>query len=223
MAAGEPSFSWRGGLHQRQECSLGNGLRNQIAIAQLGAQAGGGKKLPERIIGEIVKELGARDKVFIATKCYEHIREPAQRESMATSLKLLKTDNVDLMAWHGVRRENATLNVLKEFRDAGHTRYVGITNAGDARYAATEVVMKREKPDFLQIDLSLDARTYVFAAVSTLVAVVGAGLAPALYGRRGDLFGDMKPGAGGARARIPAPRAALSPGGVERPTSPRAP
>ncbi len=110
-------------------------------------------------IGDIVQDLNNRNKVFLATKVYQHIQEPAQRESMATSLKLLKTKQVDLMAWHGVRQEDATMDLLKEFRDAGYTRYIGITNSQESRHAVTEVVMKREKPEFLQIDLSLDDRT----------------------------------------------------------------
>jgi aryl-alcohol dehydrogenase-like predicted oxidoreductase len=115
-------------------------------------------KEAEPRIGDIVEDLKIRDKIFLSTKCYQHIQEPAQRESMATSLKLLKMPKVDLMSWHGVRNEDATLGVLKEFKAAGYTRYIGITNAAAPRYPATEAVMKREKPEFLQIDLSLDDR-----------------------------------------------------------------
>lgn len=40
-----------------RSCSLGNGLRHQMAIARLAAQAGGGKKLPERLMGEIIRDV----------------------------------------------------------------------------------------------------------------------------------------------------------------------
>ena len=45
-------------------------------------------------IGDIVKDLKIRDKVFLSTKVYQHIREPAQRESMAASLALLQMAKV---------------------------------------------------------------------------------------------------------------------------------
>ncbi len=59
---GDPDASrtvagWRRYQSQRTECSLGTGLRQQLAIAQLGAAASGAKKLPDRIIGEIVKDI----------------------------------------------------------------------------------------------------------------------------------------------------------------------
>ncbi len=40
-----------------RQCTLGTGLRQQLAFAQLAAAASGTKKLPDRIIGEIIKDI----------------------------------------------------------------------------------------------------------------------------------------------------------------------
>ena len=40
-----------------RQCAIGNGLQQQLAFAQLAATAAGTKKLPDRIIGEIVKDI----------------------------------------------------------------------------------------------------------------------------------------------------------------------
>lgn len=53
----------------------------------------------------------------------------------------------------------------------------------------------------VQIDLSLDRRAYAFAALSTMAAAIGAGLIPALYGRRGELLAAVKATASSGVAR----------------------
>jgi hypothetical protein len=40
-----------------RQCAIGNGLQQQLAFAQMAASAAGSKKLPDRIIGEIVKDI----------------------------------------------------------------------------------------------------------------------------------------------------------------------
>jgi hypothetical protein len=49
---------WSRNTRENRECSIGTGLRHQIGVAQLAAAAGGpGKKLPERLIGQIVADI----------------------------------------------------------------------------------------------------------------------------------------------------------------------
>lgn len=44
-------------MHENRACSIGNGMRAQMAMARLAAAAGGAKKLPDRLIAEIVKDV----------------------------------------------------------------------------------------------------------------------------------------------------------------------
>lgn len=83
---------------------------------------------------------GRRDGVFLATKCGEHSREPntyydfshrAITESVDESLRLLRTDNVDLLqihwgpAEHEQRLWQETVPAMQAAREAGKTRLLG--------------------------------------------------------------------------------------------------
>jgi predicted permease len=57
-----------------------------------------------------------------------------------------------------------------------------------------------------QTDLSLNRHVYAFAAICTTAVALGAGLLPALYGRRGGLSGAMKSTAVSGTTRLPAAR-----------------
>ena len=47
---------------------------------------------------------------------------------------------------------------LREWKAAGRCGYVGITSTDSADYNAMEAIIRREKPDFVQVDYSMDNR-----------------------------------------------------------------
>jgi aryl-alcohol dehydrogenase-like predicted oxidoreductase len=128
--------------------------------------AGGGKLIDtapsygnaEFRLGEIISEIGVRDRLFLATKFAS--RQP--RETYAASLKAsqerMRTKTFDLMQAWNVNDPNFELGVLREWKAQGICRYTGITSSFDRDYAAIEQVIKREKPDFFQINYSLEDR-----------------------------------------------------------------
>jgi aryl-alcohol dehydrogenase-like predicted oxidoreductase len=70
---------------------------------------------------------------------------------------------------------------------AGHLPLPGITSTFHGDFAAVEAVMKRERPDFVQIDYSLDDREGE-ARILPLAAEVRAGVLTALPFGRARLF-----------------------------------
>jgi len=127
--------------------------------------AGGGRLIDtahaygraEDRLGEIVAELGVRDKLFLATKfSYASDRADATA-SMRDSLRRLKTDRVDLMQAWNVGDGSYTLNLPREWKQQGLCRYVGVTTSSLRQYDAIGRVVAREKPDFLQVNYSLGA------------------------------------------------------------------
>jgi aryl-alcohol dehydrogenase-like predicted oxidoreductase len=128
--------------------------------------AGGGKLIDtapsygnaELRLGEIISELGVRDRLFLATKI--PARQP--RETHAASLKAsqerMRTKTFDLMQAWNVNDAGFDLGLLREWKAQGICRYTGITSSFDRDYAAIEQVIKREKPDFFQINYSLADR-----------------------------------------------------------------
>jgi aryl-alcohol dehydrogenase-like predicted oxidoreductase len=128
--------------------------------------AGGGKLIDtapaygnaELRLGEIIADLGVRDRLFLATKFAS--REPRERHaaSLKASQERMRTQKFDLMQAWNVNDPNFDLGLLREWKAQGICRYTGITSSFDRDYAAIEEVVKREKPDFFQINYSLADR-----------------------------------------------------------------
>ena len=127
--------------------------------------AGGGKLIDtasvygnaESVIGDIVRASNARNKIFIATKI-EVRSAKASADEFQRSLQRLRTEKVDLLQLHNVSRASQSLSQLREWKTAGCCRYVGITSTYSGDYNAMEAIIRREKPDFVQVDYSMDNR-----------------------------------------------------------------
>ena len=153
--------------------------------------AGGGRLIDtahaygraEDRLGEIVAELGARDKLFLATKfSYASDRADATA-SMRDSLRRLKTNRVDLMQAWNVGDGSYTLDLLREWKQQGLCRYVGVTTSSLRQYDAIGKVVAREKPDFLQVNYSLGAREAEQALLPAARDAVAAVLVNLPFGR----------------------------------------
>ena len=125
---------------------------------------------------------GLRDKIFIATKL-----EAPDAAELKRSLARLKTAKVDLLQLHNVRDPQQSLAQFKDWKAQGLCRYIGITSTSHRDFAAVEAVLEREKPDFVQIDYSLDDRE-AEKRILPLAAEVKAGVLTALPFGRGRLF-----------------------------------
>lgn len=136
----------------------------------------------ERVLGEVTGAAGLRDKLFIATKL-----ESPDAQELKRSLARLKTERVDLLQLHNVRSKQQSLERFRDWKRQGVCRYVGITSTYRRDYPAVEAVLKREKPDFVQIDYSLDSRE-AEKSILPLAAEVRAGVLTALPYGRGRLF-----------------------------------
>ena len=136
----------------------------------------------EAVLGEVSAAAGLRDKLFIATK----LESPDSRE-LKRSLARLKTASVDLLQLHNVTSKRQSLERFREWKKQGVCRYVGITSTTRRDYPAVEAVLEREKPDFVQIDYSLDNRG-AEKTILPLAAEVKAGVLTALPYGNGRLF-----------------------------------
>lgn len=113
----------------------------------------------EAVTGELVSELGIRDKLFLATKVSVRGTDAATGVAqMDESFAKLKTDRIDLMQVWNLGGTATLLPVLREMQHAKKIRYVGVTTSSDQQYAALEQLMNREKLDFIQVDYAADNR-----------------------------------------------------------------
>jgi len=136
----------------------------------------------ESVLGKVTAAAGLRDKLFIATKL-----ESPDAQELKRSLARLKTARVDLLQLHNVRSKQQSLERFREWKGQGVCRYVGITSTSRRDYPAVEAVLKREKPDFVQIDYSLDNRG-AEKSILPLAAEVRAGVLTAVPYGNGRLF-----------------------------------
>lgn len=113
----------------------------------------------ESVVGELVDRLKVRNSLFLATKV--SLRKVGREEGLAQiegSFKRLRTDEIDLIAVHNLRDTDTQLRTLRDLKQAGRIRYVGITTSFDRQYGEFEQVIKKEKLDFIQVDYALDNR-----------------------------------------------------------------
>jgi len=112
----------------------------------------------EERVGDVVADLGVREKLFIATKFPSGADRASAEESMRTSLRRLKTGRVDLMQAWNVGDPGYDFALLREWKKQGLCRYTGMTTSAQRQYAAMEKVVARERPDFFQVNYSLGDR-----------------------------------------------------------------
>ena len=128
--------------------------------------AGGGKLIDtaysyghaEERLGDLVADLGVRDRLFLATKFSYNADRAAATASLHASLRRLRTNRVDLMQAWNVGDANYDFGLLREWKQQGLCRYVGMTTSSLRQYAAIAKVLVREKPDFFQVNYSLGDR-----------------------------------------------------------------
>jgi aryl-alcohol dehydrogenase-like predicted oxidoreductase len=113
----------------------------------------------EAVVGELVEGLKVRDSLFLATKVsLRDVGRDAGLKQIEQSFKRLRTNKIDLIAVHNLRDTQAQLGNLREMKEAGRIRYVGITTSFENQYAEFEQTMKKETLDFIQVDYALDNR-----------------------------------------------------------------
>ena len=111
----------------------------------------------EVVVGDLVSELGFRDDLFIATKVRKEGRDEGNAE-IASSFERLQTDRFDLLQVHNLVGIDTQLPTLRELKDAGRVRYIGMSTSSGRQYEAFADVMRREDMDFIQVNYSLASR-----------------------------------------------------------------
>ena len=111
----------------------------------------------EDATGALLRDLGRRNDAFLATKVWTTGRAAGIAE-MERSLRLLRTDHVDLMQVHNLLDAATHLDTLRGWKADGRTRYVGVTHYHSGAYDALEAVIRREPLDFVQLNYSLEDR-----------------------------------------------------------------
>ena len=133
-------------------------LRNLVAGGGSLIDTAAGYGNAEVTVGAAAEQTNLRKELFFATK-YSSRDTRAQAEGeLKQSFQRLRTNYVDLQQAWNVNDANFSMAQLKEWKAAGTVRQIGITSSQDAAYDALAQVLKRERPEFFQINYSLGDR-----------------------------------------------------------------
>ncbi|MFZ7127214.1 MAG: aldo/keto reductase [Desulfobacterales bacterium] len=144
----------------------------------------------ESVVGDLLRATGNQDAVFAATKVWTDGRESGV-EQMRQSMQRMAVDVMDLMQIHNLRDWKTHLPVLKEWKQEGRIRYIGITTSHGRYHDALERILQTEDFDFVQFSYNLEDRA-VEARLLPLAADRGIATLINRPFQRGDLFRRVK-------------------------------
>lgn len=107
----------------------------------------------EANIGRIAREVGVRERLFMATKVRSESRQ-AGIEQMARSAELLGQP-IDLMQIHNFIGLKTQWKTLTDMRAEGRFRYIGLTHFRTSAFEKLEQEMKTKEMDFVQFNYSI--------------------------------------------------------------------
>lgn len=111
----------------------------------------------EAVVGDLVAELGLRDKLFFATKVWTSGRAEGIRQ-MERSFKRMRVQRMDLLQVHNLVDVETHTRTLLEMKAAQKARYVGITHYTASAHDEVGRWLNTGQYDFLQVNYSLGER-----------------------------------------------------------------
>jgi len=107
------------------------------------------------ILGEVLQEMGLVDDLFLTTK----ITVNGKKEGNAHLEKAVANLNkrpMDLLMIHNMRNMQDHWPTLRDWKESGRARYIGVSLTRNKDYDALETFMKTEKPDFILTGYSVN-------------------------------------------------------------------
>lgn len=106
------------------------------------------------ILGEILQEMGLQDDLFLTSK----ITVSGKEEGIAHLEKAVANLNkrpMDLLMIHNMREMDTHWPTLRDWKNSGKVRYIGVSLTRNRDYVELERFMKAEKPDFIMTGYSI--------------------------------------------------------------------
>jgi diketogulonate reductase-like aldo/keto reductase len=127
--------------------------------------AGGGRVIDsspmygrsEDVAGELMEKKGLRPKLFIATKVWTSGHEQGIAQ-MRESMRKLRAQPIDLVQVHNLVDVDTHLATLRDWKQQGLVRSLGITHYTAGSHEAVARVVAAQPLDFIQINYSVGER-----------------------------------------------------------------
>lgn len=111
----------------------------------------------ETVTGDLAAKLQLHKRLFFATKVWTRGREAGIRQ-MEESFRRLRTQRMDLMQVHNLVDWRVHLATLRDWKEQGRVRYVGVTHYTSSAYQELAHVLATETLDFVQFNYSVAER-----------------------------------------------------------------
>ncbi len=108
----------------------------------------------EERVGDMLAAIQPPERPFLATKIWTTGQASGQAQ-LADSHRLMRAKSLDLVQVHNLQDLATHLATLRAAKEKGTVRYIGVTHYVASAHAELERVIRKEKPDFLQINYSL--------------------------------------------------------------------
>jgi diketogulonate reductase-like aldo/keto reductase len=129
----------------------------------------------EEVVGDLSAKLALEGKFFLATKVWTRGKEQGIAQ-LEDSVKKLRTKVIDLVQVHNLVDLETQLATLREWKEAGRIRYLGVTHYTESGHDAVVKVIEKEPLDFVQINYSVgeeeSAKTVLPAARAKGLGVI---------------------------------------------------
>lgn len=112
----------------------------------------------ESRVGDVLRSMDKSPPLFAATKVWTEGREEGIAQ-MQQSAARMNVDRFDLIAVHNLVDWKTQLATLKDWKEQGKVRYIGITTSHGRDHAELLDIMRKEPLDFVQFTYNIDNRT----------------------------------------------------------------
>jgi diketogulonate reductase-like aldo/keto reductase len=111
----------------------------------------------ETVAGDLMADLKLRQKLFVATKVWTSGKQDGIAQ-MKESTDKLRARPIDLMQVHNLLDVETHLATLREWKQQGMVRYIGVTHYTASAHDAVARVIAKYPVDFVQINYSVGER-----------------------------------------------------------------
>jgi len=130
----------------------------------------------QNVIGKCLQQLETSKSLFSATKVWTP-GEWLGIQQMKASEELWGLNNFDLMQIHNLLDWKTHLKILREWKESGRIRYVGVTTSHSRRHEKLINIMQTEPLDFVQftynvIDTEAEKRLLPLAADKGIAVII---------------------------------------------------
>ncbi|MDX1732993.1 MAG: aldo/keto reductase [Halioglobus sp.] len=111
----------------------------------------------EARVGDVLRSMSPRPPVFAATKVWTKGRDKGIAQ-MQASAERMDVERLDLIAVHNLKDWKTHLATLRQWKEEGRVRYIGITTSHGRDHEEFLKVMKSEPLDFVQFSYNIEDR-----------------------------------------------------------------